>query len=99
MDQEDWGWKLQDEELEPVTMTQVSGPYSVLNMIFCSCSFEISCGELCGYRKHNLPCNITCKKSFGTNCTNPTGERNVSNQNDEECKEEREEEDNYNYDL
>lgn len=89
---EDWGWRLEDGELEPITMTQDSGPESLSTVISCSCSTETACtGFLCGCRKHNLPCTIACKNCYGTSCTN-TSDNNVAHQSDSEEEEEDEEE-------
>lgn len=65
-----WGWKIESELLQPITMTQPPAPENLLKMIFCSC--KTGCGPACGCRKSGLHCSPACSQCKGNSCLNAT---------------------------
>lgn len=64
----DWGWKLKNESLEPITTTSKPAPDELLDSIFCNC--KNGCGPRCGCRKSGLKCSLACGHCNGQACFN-----------------------------
>lgn len=66
---EDWGWKLKDGKLLPVTTHLPAAHESLLNIVRCNC--KSNCSTLrCSCRKHGLECSPACGSCRGTSCFN-----------------------------
>lgn len=67
-DLEDWGWKLDNNGLWPITITEKPAPDNLLNVIFCNC--KKGCGRACSCRKSGLKCSLICRFCNGELCQN-----------------------------
>lgn len=65
---EDWGWKLMNNNLEPIQTLLPPAPEKLLNTIFCNC--KKGCTNNCGCRKVGLYCSLVCTNCRGQSCTN-----------------------------
>ena len=54
-----WGWKLKNGKLWPITMTQPSAPDSLLRFVRCTCTTDCIC-ITCSCQK----CDMTCSPMF-----------------------------------
>lgn len=64
----DWGWKLENNSLDPIKMDQAAAPSKLLKVIFCSC--KKPCGKACSCRKAGLYCTSVCGSCSENNCRN-----------------------------
>ena len=67
-DPTDWGWKLVNNELEPVPTLLPPAPEKLLNAIFCNC--KKGCSAKCGCKKVGLFCSLECRSCQGKSCSN-----------------------------
>lgn len=65
----DWGWKLLQGRLTPITLDGPVAPENVLNVICCKCKGNCL-STLCSCRKHGLQCVTAYSQCHGTECTN-----------------------------
>ena len=66
---EDWGWKLKDSYLLPVTTNMPPAPPGLLSIIRCGC--KTGCGtKTCTCRKNGLECSSACRECKGQSCSN-----------------------------
>ena len=64
----EWGWKLQDSYLEPVTTDMPVAPEVLLTMISCGCK-PGGCGNMtCSCKKLGLYCTTMCNQCIGQTC-------------------------------
>lgn len=68
LEPQEWGWKLENEILEPITTLLPPAPAELLNTIFCNC--KNGCGSRCGCRKSGLLCSLACGQCNGQACLN-----------------------------
>lgn len=64
----EWGWKLDDQGIIPVTATTDPAPALLLRMISCKC--KKGCSGGCSCRKLGLKCSALCKFCAGKSCQN-----------------------------
>lgn len=81
LDPKEWGWKVCEERMVPLTTDLEPAPRELLEIIKCSC--RTGCSNLrCSCRKNGLPCTFGCGECKGV-CSN------ISNIDLDECSEER----------
>ena len=66
----DWGWKLENGQLRPVTSLADPIPPSILHLIACNC--RAGCERQCECRKMGLSCTHMCGYCAGHGCSNRT---------------------------
>lgn len=69
MHPDNWGWKLDGNELLPVMCDMNAAPDTLLKVIHCSCTTSCS-GKRCSCRKYGLPCSFVCGPCQVTHCDN-----------------------------
>ena len=67
----EWGWKVDDGDLIPITTDLPVAPDKLLHMVSCGCKAD-GCGAACGCRKLGLYCTSMCLKCMGATCHNAT---------------------------
>ena len=67
----EWGWKVDDGDLIPITTDLPVAPDKLLHMVSCGCKAD-GCGAACGCRKLGLYCTSMCLKCVGATCQNAT---------------------------
>jgi hypothetical protein len=65
----EWGWKLKDGKLLPVTTHLPAAHESLLTMIRCNCKSDCKTMR-CTCRKHGLDCSLACGVCKGQCCLN-----------------------------
>lgn len=65
---EEWGWKMTNTGLTPLTTLKDPAPQALLKFISCKC--KTGCGAACGCRKAGLHCSVICSFCEGKNCAN-----------------------------
>ncbi|GBN63059.1 hypothetical protein AVEN_153470-1 [Araneus ventricosus] len=68
LDNENWGWVLKDNGLEPIQTLLPSAPEKLINTIFCNCKKR--CNYNCGCKKVGLFCSQVCTNCQGQFCSN-----------------------------
>ena len=64
-----WGWKLKNGKLWPITMTQPAAPDSLLHFVRCTCTTD--CIHItCCCRKCDMTCSPICSNCKGTSSFN-----------------------------
>jgi len=81
----DFGWKLHNGKLVPVTTSETAVPEDILNLISCNC--KTSCRNACGCRRLGLLCSMLCGNCQGVSCTNASSASLESNQDSESDEE------------
>ena len=69
----DWGWKMEDDGLVPMTTNLPVAPDTFLKFIRCKCKKDSKnpCGSnRCSCRKYGLNCVAACGDCRGENCRN-----------------------------
>ena len=64
-----WGWQLEDNNLQPITTDQPPAPDDLLKIIRCKCKTECK-SALCSCRRNGLKCVTACAVCHGQDCTN-----------------------------
>jgi len=77
----DFGWKMLNGNLVPVTTSETAVPEDILNLISCNC--KLTCRNACGCRRVGLLCTILCGHCQGVSCTNASTAQLESNQDSE----------------
>lgn len=76
----DWGWKLEKDQLLPVTTTMEPAPQNLLKLILCNCKTD--CSKQCECKRAGLQCSAMCGHCQGLDCNNsPT----CDDKSDEDC--------------
>ncbi|KAL4719828.1 hypothetical protein ACJJTC_012796 [Scirpophaga incertulas] len=91
LDPQEWGWKLNDDCLEPIQTLLPPAPEKLLNTIFCNCKTD--CSKNCGCQKVGLYCSPVCINCQGQTCLNielNTIEENIYDINEETIEEQTE---------
>jgi len=65
----EWGWKLDDNCLKPLTMDKVPAPESLLKVVRCTCKKGCK-SSICSCKKVGLMCSIACNTCKGVSCEN-----------------------------
>lgn len=81
----DFGWKLHNGNLVPVTTSEPAVPEDILNLISCNC--KSTCRNACGCRRLGLLCTILCGRCQGVSCENASTaqlESNLDSESDDE---------------
>ena len=69
LEPQEWGWKLKDTYLLPVTTDLPPAPPTLLSVIRCGC--KTGCDtKSCSCRKNGIDCSPACKECKGQTCTN-----------------------------
>ncbi|KAK4309964.1 hypothetical protein Pmani_018431 [Petrolisthes manimaculis] len=68
LDPTDWGWKLENGRLRPVTFLKEPVPLTMLNFITCNC--KTGCEVNCECQRCGLPCTNMCGYCAGHGCNN-----------------------------
>ena len=71
----EWGWKLLNGILEPITTEKECAPSKLLQFVRCKCKSGCT-SNICSCKKHGLQCVPSCKNCHGT-CQN--GEVSICN--------------------
>ena len=69
MSMEDWGWRVTNDEVLPVTTDLLPAPESLLQLIRCNCSPDSS-SMRCICQKNGMQCSPACDHRKGSSCTN-----------------------------
>ena len=73
IDPEEWGWKLQENQIIPITTDLPPATDSLLKVLRCNCKSR--CNTLrCSCRKHGLECSAVCGHCKGSACSNSSVE-------------------------
>lgn len=64
----DWGWKIDDQGLIPISTNMDPAPENLLHLISCTCRKR--CKRGCSCRKAGLKCSALCTVSCGKSCHN-----------------------------
>lgn len=73
LDPLEWGWKMENDKLCPVTTDKPVAPDNLLKVIRCKCkkTSKNQCGSnICTCRKHGLKCVAACGGCHGEDCNN-----------------------------
>ena len=68
LDPINWGWKLENDRLRPITSLQEPVPPSLLHVITCNC--KAGCERNCECRRSGLNCTHMCGYCAGHGCSN-----------------------------
>lgn len=69
LDPVEWGWRIDNRELVPITTDLPVAPQDILKVIRCKC--KTSCKSAsCTCRRNNLPCVTACASCHGDSCLN-----------------------------
>ena len=83
MDQTEWGWQRDVDNLVPVMMDNAPAPEALLKMIRCNCSSGCHTFR-CTCRKHGLNCSRACGPCQDGQCDNMREEAASDDDNDDE---------------
>jgi hypothetical protein len=83
MDQTEWGWQCDVDNLVPVMMDNAPAPEALLKMIRCNCSSGCHTFR-CTCRKHGLNCSRACGPCQDGQCDNMRKEAASDDDNDDE---------------
>lgn len=64
----DWGWKVVEGQLVPITTLKAAAPAKLLKLIACNC--KVGCEKTCQCRQAGLMCNAMCGYCTGHGCSN-----------------------------
>ena len=64
----EWGWKIQDTSLLPVTTDLPPAPQKLMKLISCNC--KAGCTSRCGCRQAGMSCSAMCSQCMGIACSN-----------------------------
>lgn len=64
----EWGWKVENGGLRPVTTLKEAAPTHILHLISCNC--KSGCERNCECRRSGLPCSRMCGYCSGCGCSN-----------------------------
>ena len=82
----EWGWKLVNGKLQPITTHLPPGPDELLQFVKCGCKTGCST-QRCSCVKHGLDCTSTCSECKGLSCDNSqpvdASESDISNEVDD----------------
>lgn len=88
LDPTNWGWKLENGRLRPVTSLKETVPPTLLHIITCNC--KKGCEVNCECRRCGLPCTNMCGYCAGHGCTNQVSfdedEEGEADEYEEYCK-------------
>ena len=65
----EWGWKMTENGLAPITTNEDPVPPDLLKLILCKCLKECMTAN-CSCKRAGLKCSIICVACKGTSCTN-----------------------------
>ncbi|KAK7498144.1 hypothetical protein BaRGS_00010732 [Batillaria attramentaria] len=69
LDPENWGWRLQNDHIEPCMFDLSHAPEALLQIVRCKC--KTSCDSRRGScRKHGLTCSAACGGCNSITCSN-----------------------------
>ena len=68
MDPLEWGWKIINGHLRPVTTLKAAAPDDLLHLICCCCKDD--CTTKCECFKSGLKCSTMCANCAGHGCSN-----------------------------
>ena len=79
LDPLEWGWKLNENSLVPITTDLDPAPSHLLQFVRCKCKAENRrCStSICSCRKHGLKCVSSCGTCRGKSCENKKNETSV----------------------
>ena len=66
---EDWGWKISNNHLLPLTTHLPPAPAQLLRVIRCNCKTECD-SKRCSCRKHGMDCSPACGECHGLHYSN-----------------------------
>ena len=73
----EWGWRLTDDGLQPITTSQAAAPAEILNVVRCKCKTACT-SSLCSCRKNGIYCVSACGNCHGDSCMNIDKDTNYS---------------------
>ena len=69
MQEEMWGWKLNESGYSPILTDLPPAPAELLKIIRCDCTQDCSSAR-CSCRKNAMKCTLACGHCQGSGCTN-----------------------------
>ena len=69
----DWGWRMENQPLAPISMITEPAPAELLNVIRCKCkpTSKAPCSiNICSCRKNGIKCMAACGNCHGYECNN-----------------------------
>ena len=69
LDPQQWGWTLEEGQLDPTTTDLPAALESLLKIVRCNCKTDCN-SRRCTCRKIGLECSVACGECRGTSCSN-----------------------------